>query len=136
MISISRSRYSGSVGHVGRKSLTSRGGSMRRKITPQSFALFALLLCLMSALMSGQQVDGNLLPDGFYIIPTAAPGSTFNSLPPGLRPDGSANANGAVNTALSPDGTALPILTTGPKTGFYTQGEAGSAILWPSLDPL
>jgi len=109
---------------------------MRRKITPQSFALFALLLCLMSALMSGQQVDGNLLPDGFYISPTAAPGSTFQSLPTGLRPDGSANANGAVNTALSPDGTALLILTTGYNTGFYTQGADGSAILWPALDPL
>src|ERR1700690_4042939 len=118
MISISRSRYSGSVGHCGRKSLTSRGGSMRRKITPQSFALFALLLCLMSALMSGQQVDGNLLPDGFYISPTAAPGSTFQSLPTGLRPDGSANANGAGNTALSPDGTAFLIFFTGYKKRF------------------
>ncbi len=110
---------------------------MRREISSLRFAVLALLLCLMvSALASGQQVGGNLLPDGFYISPTAAPGSIFQDLPTGLRPDGSANANGAVNTALSPDGTALLILTTGYNTGFYTQGLDGTAILWPALYPL
>jgi DNA-binding beta-propeller fold protein YncE len=48
----------------------------------------------------------------------------FPGLPTGLRPDGSADADGAVNTALSPDGTALLILTTGYNTGFDTQGPA------------
>ena len=71
-------------------------------------AVPALLLCLMlPALAGGQEVGGNLLPDGFYITPTAAPGSIFQGLPTGLRSDGSADANGAVTTALSPDGTAL-----------------------------
>src|SRR5208337_4798714 len=46
------------------------------------------------------------------------------------------DANGAVTTALSPDGTALLILTTGYNTGFYTQGADGTAILWPALWPL
>jgi len=41
-----------------------------------------------------------------------------------------------VNTALSPDGTALLILTTGYNTDFYTQGPDGTAILWAALDPL
>ena len=115
---------------------------MRRKIGSCFCAVLALLLCLMvSVLASGQRrnsapVGGNLLPDGFYITPTAAPGSIFQGLPTGLRPDGSADANGAVNTALSPDGTALLIVTTGYNTGFYTQGPDGTAITWAALDPL
>jgi len=96
---------------------------------------------MLPALAGGQirnaaSVAGNLLPNGFYITPTAAPGSIFQNLPTRLRPDGSANANGAVNTALSPDGTALLILTTGYNTDFYTQGPDGTAILWAALDPL
>jgi YVTN family beta-propeller protein len=113
---------------------------MRRKIGFCS--VVALLLCLMvPALASGQRqhtaaVGGSLLPDGFYITPTAAPGSIFKDLPTGLRPDGSANANGAVTTALSPDGTALLILTTGYNTGFNTQGPDGTPITWAALDPI
>jgi YVTN family beta-propeller protein len=105
-------------------------------------AVPAVILCLMIPALAGGQirnaasVGGNLLPNGFYITPTAAPGSIFQNLPTGLRPDGSANANGAVNTALSPDGTALLVLTTGYNTDFYTQGPDGTAIVWPALDPL
>ncbi len=115
---------------------------MRRKMSFCFCAVPALLLCLMLPALAGGQirnaasVAGNLLPNGFYITPTAAPGSIFQNLPTGLRPDGSANANGAVNTALSPDGTALLILTTGYNTDFYTQGPDGTAILWAALDPL
>jgi len=115
---------------------------MRRTIGSCFCTVLALLLWLMvSGLASGQRrnaapVGGNLLPDGFYITPTAAPGSIFQDLPTGLRADGSANANGAVNTALSPDGTALLIVTTGYNTGFYTQGPDGTAITWAALDPL
>jgi YVTN family beta-propeller protein len=101
----------------------------------------ALSFCLLTPVLAGAQrseasVGGNLLPDGFYITPTAAPGSIFLDLPTGLRPDGSANADGAVNTALSPDGTALLVLTTGYNTGFNQQGLDGSPILWAALDPL
>ncbi len=112
---------------------------MRRKIR-LSAVLFSFLCLMTAALASAQKreapVGGNLLPDGFYITPTAAPGSFFQGLPTGLRPDGSADANGAVNTALSPDGTALLISTTGYNTGFYTQGPDGTPILWPALYPL
>src|SRR5215472_13757426 len=59
------------------------------------------------------RVGGNVLPEGYYITPTAAPGSIFEALPTGLRSDGSANGNGAVTTALSPDGTVLLVLTSG-----------------------
>ena len=100
----------------------------------------ASLLCLLPVSLASAQkreqapVGGNVLPDGFYITPTAAPGSIFQGLPTGLRPDGSADANGAVNTALSPDGTALLISTTGYNTGFYT--EDGTPIVWAALDPV
>jgi YVTN family beta-propeller protein len=91
---------------------------------------------LISAQTPSARVGGNLLPDGFYITPTAAPGSIFLRLRTGLRPDGSADADGAVNTALSPDGTALLILTTGYNTGFDTQDSSGTPILWNALDPM
>ena len=112
---------------------------MRQKISFCSVP--ALLLCLMVPAFAGEgsnsaPVGGNLLPDGFYITPTAAPGSIFQSLPTGLRPDGSADANGAVTTALSPDGTALLILTTGYNTGFDIQDASGTPITWAALDPL
>jgi YVTN family beta-propeller protein len=114
---------------------------MRRKMSCFS-AVPALLLCLMAPALAGGQVrnaasvGGNLLPDGFYITPTAAPGSIFQDLPTGLRPDGSANANGAVTTALSPDGTALLILTTGYNTNFFNQDSSATPILWPALYPM
>ncbi|MGB6384843.1 MAG: alkaline phosphatase family protein [Terriglobales bacterium] len=115
---------------------------MRRNISCCFSAALVMLLCLMAPALAGGQrqnlapVGGNLLPDGFYITPTAAPGSIFQRLRTGLRPDGSADANGAVNTALSPDGTALLILTTGYNTGFNTQGPDGTPITWPALFPL
>ncbi len=91
---------------------------MRTSIRFRICNLVVLFLCLMLPAVANAQrseagVGGNLLPDGFYITPTAAPGSVFQGLPTGLRPDGSADANGAVNSALSPDGTALLISTTG-----------------------
>jgi YVTN family beta-propeller protein len=116
---------------------------MRGKMRLCFNSLLAFLLCVMVPVSaSGQRrkaaalVGGNLLPDGFYITPTAAPGSIFQDLPTGLRPDRSANANGAVTTALSPDGTALLILTTGYNTGFNTQGPSGTPIVHPALDPI
>ena len=114
---------------------------MRGTTTWSTGVFLSLVICLVSAALAGAQrreaaVGGNLLPDGFYISPTAAPGSIFQGLPTGLRADGSADANGAVTTALSPDGTALLILTTGYNTGFYTEGADGTAILWPALYPL
>ncbi len=115
---------------------------MRRKISFCFCAVLAFLPCLLVPQLAGGQmresapVGGNLLPDGFHITPTAAPGSVFLGLPTGLRADGSADANGAVTTALSPDGTALLILTTGYNTGFYTQGPSGTPIMWAALDPI
>jgi hypothetical protein len=49
-----------------------------------------------SDVIVGRQVDGReLLPTGKYITPTAAPGSFYQVLATGLRPDGNADADGA-----------------------------------------
>jgi YVTN family beta-propeller protein len=101
-----------------------------------------LMVCLMATAVTSVQaqtsasVKGYILPDGFRITPAAAPGSIFQDLPTGLRPDGSANAGDAVTTALSPDGTALLILTTGWNTDFYLQNSSDTPILWDVLYPL
>src|SRR5215471_11920139 len=78
-------------------------------------------------------VGAGLLPDGFSITPTAAPGSIFRGLPTGLRSDGSADANGAVTAALSPDGTALLVVTTGYNKNFSNPD--GTPITHSVLDP-
>jgi YVTN family beta-propeller protein len=116
---------------------------MRRTIDFSYCAVPALVLCLAASELAGSgqrrkdaEVGGNVLPDGFYITPTAAPGSVFQDLPTGLRPDGTANANGAVTTALSPDGTALLVLTTGYNTNFNVQELDGPPITHPALDPI
>ncbi len=113
---------------------------MRRKISFCFCAVMTWLACLTVPSFAGDQtsapVGGNLLPDGFYITPTAAPGSVFQDLATGLRPDGSANAGYAVSTALSPDGSALLILTSGWNTDFFFQDSSGTPILWNALDPV
>ncbi len=58
-----------------------------------------------------------LLPTGQILTPIAAPGSVYERLTTGLRADGNADANGAVSTLLSPDGTALLVLSSGYNTG-------------------
>jgi YVTN family beta-propeller protein len=115
---------------------------MQRELRFCFCAVLAFLACLIvPGFARGQTWDsapvgGNLLPDGFRITPTATPGSIFQGLPTGLRPDGSADANGAVTTALSPDGTALLILTTGYNTGFNVQALNGAPITHATFDPI
>ncbi len=53
------------------------------------------------------------LPTGLSITPTAAPGSTFLTLNPGLTNFPDFVAGQAVSTAASPDGKTLLILTSG-----------------------
>ncbi|MGP6157651.1 MAG: bifunctional YncE family protein/alkaline phosphatase family protein [Vulcanimicrobiaceae bacterium] len=74
-----------------------------------------------------------LVPTGLVITATKAPGSTFQRLTTGLRADGTADGAEAVNSALSPDGKTLLVLTSGYNLGFST--ESGTPIAWPVLDP-
>jgi YVTN family beta-propeller protein len=53
------------------------------------------------------------LPTGQFVTPTAAPGSVFTTLNPGLAEYPGFIANGAVKTAVSPDGTTLLVMTSG-----------------------
>ncbi len=77
--------------------------------------------------------DFAFLPSGFDITPLAAQGANFQRLPTHLRADGSADANGAVTESLSPDGTALLVLTSGFNTEFRT--EKNAAIVHAVPDP-
>jgi YVTN family beta-propeller protein len=72
-----------------------------------------------NALVGGGPTQPALLPTGQFVTPLAAPGSSYTPLSTGLRPDTNADANGAVTTALSPDGKTLLVLTSGYNTGFY-----------------
>jgi YVTN family beta-propeller protein len=75
-----------------------------------------------------------LLPTGQSITPTLAPGSTYQTLSTGLRPDGNADANGAITTALSPNGKTLLVLTSGYNSGLETT--YGTPITVPYLNPV
>ena len=82
----------------------------------------------------GDSANLSVLPTGVFVTPLATPGSTFEPLSTGLRADGSADANGAISTALSSDGETLLVLTSGYNKNFNT--EAGEEIIYPVLDPL
>src|SRR6516165_4407471 len=78
--------------------------------------------------------NGSILPTGQVITPTAAPGSTIQPLATGLRSDGADDASQAVNTALSPDGKTLLVLTSGwNKSNFLANG---TPVSYPVLDPV
>lgn len=78
---------------------------------------------------------GAVLPTGKIITPEAAPGSTFVPLATGLRSDENADANGAVDTVLSPDGKTLLALTSGYNKNFNDEN-TGERITYPVLDPI
>ncbi|WP_201758883.1 hypothetical protein [Acidisarcina polymorpha] len=82
----------------------------------------------------GNYEHSSLLPTGQFITPTAAPGSTIQVLATGLRADGNADASEAVNTALSPDGKTLLVLTSGWNKS--NDEPNGTPITFPILDPI
>jgi YVTN family beta-propeller protein len=111
--------------------------------TLRASAAFLTALLMVSptlgAVARAEQVGGSnggpaLLPTGQYLNATAAPGSTYQRLRTNLRADGTADANGASTTALSPDGSALLVLTSGYNTGFRTP--TGQAITIAAIDPI
>ena len=76
----------------------------------------------------------SILPTGQVITPTAAPGSTIQPLATGLRSDGADDASEAVNTALSPDGKTLLVLTSGWNNGNRLPD--GTSVSYPVLNPV
>ena len=68
------------------------------------------------------QAKGQFIPTGVHITPTAAKGSIFQALNPGLVSDPSFTVGQAVSTAVSPDGRTLLILTSGYNSQNFTSG--------------
>src|SRR6267378_1819620 len=60
-----------------------------------------------------KQKRGEFIPTGVRITPSAAKGSIFQVLNPGLVSDPTFTVGQAVSTAISPDGRTLLILTSG-----------------------
>lgn len=78
---------------------------------------------------SAQKLEqGQMLPTGMRITPTAAPGALFQPLNPGLAAQPDLLADSAVNMALSPDGKALLILTSGYNRTNDTAGKRIAAL--------
>jgi YVTN family beta-propeller protein len=75
----------------------------------------------------------NRLPDGQFITPLIAPGSALYGLTTGLRSDGTADAAGAITSALSPDHKTLLVLTSAYNANFFRMD--GKPITVPFLDP-
>jgi YVTN family beta-propeller protein len=96
--------------------------------------LAALLLAFACSPVANSAPVSVRLPSGFSITPLAAPGADLQRLPTLLRPDGSADGNGANTAVLSPDGSALLVLTSGFNTYFYTG--AAAPITHAVLDPV
>src|SRR5215510_13746700 len=121
-------------------------GTRNPKETILSKHFFLTLFALLPGLAAAQSGSGNttlpvgnfgtysILSTGQVITPTAAPGSTLQALSTGLRSDGNADAAQAVNTALSPDGKTLLILTSGWNKG--NRRTDGSSISFPTLNPI
>src|SRR5437764_7171251 len=68
--------------------------------------------------------DGELLPTGMSITPTAAKGSTFQPLNPDLPDLPQFTADHPVSTAVSPDGNTLLVLTSGYNRNNGSDGKA------------
>src|SRR6266404_4884299 len=65
---------------------------------------------------------GEFIPTGVHITPSAAKGSIFQALNPGLVSDPSFTVGQAVSAAVSPDGKTLLILTSGYNNQNFTSG--------------
>ena len=109
-----------------------------RKILQQHFPLAGSLLLLLVALgvlgfqweargQSSKQVTSSseeiTLPTGMMITPTAAKGSIFQPLNPGLPDLPSFTVDHPVSTAVSPDGNTLLILTSGFNRNYDKEGK-------------
>jgi YVTN family beta-propeller protein len=104
--------------------------SIRHACTHLVFLVLGLCFLVLPALAQDRDDDlnkGEFIPTGVHITPSAAPGSIFQPLNPGLSFDPSFTVGQAVTTALSPDGTTLLILTSGYNSQNFTSGSnAGS----------
>src|SRR6266550_1213789 len=105
-----------------------RNGRTRRpQVVVSTLALAISSFISMGGVVSARADDpvlerGTFIPTGVHITPSAAPGSSFQSLNPGLSFDPSFTVGQAVTTAISPDGHTLLILTSGYNSQNITSG--------------
>src|SRR5260370_4156686 len=95
---------------------------MKKKNRFLSFLLISLLVCAMPLVVAPAAAktddddhlkNGEFIPTGVHITPSAAKGSLFQPLNPDLASDPAFTAGQAVTTTISPDGKTLLILTSG-----------------------
>ncbi len=105
-----------------------RNGRTRRpQVVVSTLALAISSFISIGAVVSARADDpvlerGTFIPTGVHITPSAAPGSSFQPLNPGLSFDPSFTVGQAVATAVSPDGHTLLILTSGYNSQNITSG--------------
>jgi DNA-binding beta-propeller fold protein YncE len=83
----------------------------------------AALLHGVSALALAQEI----VPTGQQITPTAAPGSSFNQLNPGLADFPAFTVGQLVSTVVSPDGRTLLVLSSGYNRNYDSNGSTIAA---------
>src|SRR6266478_4526054 len=103
------------------------GGTRRPWVVVSTLALAISSFIIVGAVMSAKADDDDLkkgafIPTGVRITPSAAPGSSFQALNPGLTSDPSFTVGQAVTTAISPSGTTLLILTSGYNSQNFASG--------------
>jgi YVTN family beta-propeller protein len=99
------------------------GRTRRPQARISALALVISSVISIAAVISAKAGDGGtFIPTGVKITPSAAPGSSFQALNPGLPFDPGFTVGQAVTTAISPNGNTLLILTSGYNSQNFTSG--------------
>src|SRR6266852_329057 len=103
------------------------GRTCRPRVRVSALALAFSSVISIGAVISAKADDddlkkGTFIPTGVQITPSAAPGSSFQALNPGLVSDPKFTVGQAVTTVISPNGNTLLILTSGYNSQNFTSG--------------
>src|SRR6266478_128317 len=104
------------------KGLTRRPWVRVSALVFSALAILSVTRTAAKADEDDQRKRGEFIPTGVQITPSAAKGSIFQALNPGLLSDPSFTVGQAVSTAISPDGRTLLILTSGYNSQNFTAG--------------
>jgi YVTN family beta-propeller protein len=112
----------------------------RTDLFARGLAAFCGLVALVAASAREAPKGATLLPTGQYLTPTAAPGSTFRALNPGLKDFPDFTVGQALSEAISPDRRTLLVMTSGynyqadPVTGAYLPADSHEYVFVFGLD--
>src|SRR6266403_1698563 len=103
------------------------GRTCRPRVRVSALALAIFSVISIGAVISAKADEddlkkGTFIPTGVQITPSAASGSSFQALNPGLSFDPIFTVGQAVTTAISPSGTTLLILTSGYNSQNFASG--------------